>query len=101
VSSAPAELEQALVETTLELVRIPSVTGDERAICDAVEARLRRALPAGRVLRFRDTLVAWPWPRRLGGRWWGSSATWTRSPTTTTAWRASRTGASSAAASAT
>jgi succinyl-diaminopimelate desuccinylase len=66
VSSAPAELERALVETTLELVRIPSVTGDERAICDAVEARLRRALPAGRVLRFRDTLVAWPWPRRPG-----------------------------------
>jgi succinyl-diaminopimelate desuccinylase len=66
VSDRASEIESALVQTTLDLVRIASVTGDERAICDAVEARLRARLPQGRVLRFRDSLVAWPWPRREG-----------------------------------
>ncbi|MEZ4266968.1 MAG: succinyl-diaminopimelate desuccinylase [Myxococcota bacterium] len=59
-------VEEALVQTTMDLVRIASVTGDERAIADAVEARLRERLPKGRVLRFRDSVVAWPWPRREG-----------------------------------
>lgn len=46
-----------LVETLLELTRIDSYIGEERALCDHVEARLRRTLPASAITRFHDSLV--------------------------------------------
>jgi succinyl-diaminopimelate desuccinylase len=56
----------ALVETTLELCRISSVTGDEAEVCDHVEARLRRLpLNRGEVARHSHSVVLRP-PRRPG-----------------------------------
>ncbi|MCB9728573.1 MAG: succinyl-diaminopimelate desuccinylase [Deltaproteobacteria bacterium] len=64
MSRAALPLEESLLATTLELVRVPSVTGHEAPLCDAVQARVAARLPQARVLRFRDTLVVWPWARR-------------------------------------
>ena len=61
--SASEELTAALVRTTLELVRIPSVTGHERQICDHVEQRLLRRLPREAVTRHHHSLVVTPGPR--------------------------------------
>lgn len=51
----------ALARTTMDLCRIPSVTGDEKAICDHVERRLA-ALPAhfGVLSRHSHSLVLRP-----------------------------------------
>ena len=46
------------VELTRQLCDIPSVSGDERAIADAVEAALREHAPHLRVTRDGDTLIA-------------------------------------------
>ena len=46
------------VELTRQLCDIPSVSGDERAIADAVEAALRAHAPHLRVVRDGDTIVA-------------------------------------------
>jgi succinyl-diaminopimelate desuccinylase len=46
------------VELTRQLCDIPSVSGDERAIADAVEAALRTHAPHLRVVRDGDTIVA-------------------------------------------
>lgn len=58
-----AELRQSLIDTTLDLVRIPSVIGDERAICDHVEARLLRRFKRHEVTRLSHSLVVEPGPR--------------------------------------
>jgi succinyl-diaminopimelate desuccinylase len=55
-----------LVETLLWLCRIPSPTGEERALCDAVEARLGKAPLAGPARRYGDSLVV-PLVRGSGG----------------------------------
>jgi len=54
------------VETTLSLVRIPSVTGDEEAIADHVEARLVARIGRDRVQRIGHSLVAEAFPYRPG-----------------------------------
>lgn len=54
--SDPALL-ASLAATLLELARIPSPIGEERALCDHVEARLLRSLPRAAITRFRDSLV--------------------------------------------
>ncbi len=55
-----------LLDTTIALCRISSVTGDEGEVCDHVQARLNR-LPAARgvVVRHSHSLVLRP-PRRAG-----------------------------------
>ena len=52
--SAPAD---ALAQTLLEIARIDSWIGEERALCDHVQARLARSLPASAITRFHDSLV--------------------------------------------
>lgn len=51
-------LAPALTETLLEITRIPSPIGEERALCDHVEQRLLRSLPREAVIRYRDSLIA-------------------------------------------
>ncbi len=53
---------EALARLAFELVAVPSVTGDEAALADLVEARCR-ALPATAVERIGNSLVV-----RVGGR---------------------------------
>jgi len=60
------EVHDALVATLLELCAIPSEIGHERAICDHVEARLRRAHPRGRIWRVGHSLIARPAAPRPG-----------------------------------
>ncbi len=55
--SEPVPLARALAQTLLEITRIPSPIGEERALCDHVEARLSRALGASAITRFRDSLI--------------------------------------------
>ncbi|WP_445238412.1 succinyl-diaminopimelate desuccinylase [Leucobacter sp. USCH14] len=59
-SAVSAVLDPALgpVELTRQLCNIPSVSGDERAIADAVEAALRTHAPHLSVVRDGDTLIA-------------------------------------------
>jgi succinyl-diaminopimelate desuccinylase len=59
-------VEERLVETLLWLCHIPSPTGEERALCDAVLERLGRAKLAGTVRRYGDSLVV-PVTRGTGG----------------------------------
>lgn len=54
-----------LAELTLELCRIPSETGSEAAIADALEARCRALVGSERVRRVGNSVVAWG-PRREG-----------------------------------
>ena len=50
-----------LGQTTAELCEIPSVTGDEAALCDAVQARLGRLDPnRGQLVRHSHSLVLHP-----------------------------------------
>lgn len=52
---------RALAQTTATLCRIPSVTGDEGALCDHVEARLRKLAPdRGRLRRSSHSLILLP-----------------------------------------
>jgi succinyl-diaminopimelate desuccinylase len=55
VSAAPPSA--ALRATLLEITAIPSPIGEERALCDHLQARLSRALGERSVIRFRDSLV--------------------------------------------
>lgn len=51
------ELARALADTLFEITAIPSPIGEEKALCDHVQARLSRTLGAANVIRFRDSLV--------------------------------------------
>lgn len=48
---------ERLVETLLWLCRIPSPIGEEKALCDAVEARLSALPLAGDIRRYDDSIV--------------------------------------------
>lgn len=52
-----ADLESSLRDTLLEIARIPSPIGEEKALCDHVQARLSRSLPSAAITRFRDSLI--------------------------------------------
>ena len=52
-----AELSRSLNETLLEITSIPSPIGEEKALCDHVQARLARSVGAGAITRFRDSLI--------------------------------------------
>jgi succinyl-diaminopimelate desuccinylase len=69
VSGARAEGqagERALVETLLWLCSIPSPIGEERALCDAVEARLASLPLPSPIRRYGDSIVV-PITRGTGG----------------------------------
>lgn len=55
-----------LADTLLWLCRIPSPIGEEKALCDAVEARLAGIALAGPIRRYGDSLVV-PVTRGTGG----------------------------------
>jgi succinyl-diaminopimelate desuccinylase len=50
-------LSRSLRETLLEITRIDSPIGEEKALCDHVERRLGQRLGAARITRFHDSLV--------------------------------------------
>ena len=50
-------LDNYLRDTLLDITRIDSYIGEERALCDYVQARLLRTLPASAVTRYQDSLV--------------------------------------------
>ena len=50
-----SDLSQALARTLLEITAIPSPIGEEKALCDHVEARLSKSLGKERITRFRDS----------------------------------------------
>jgi succinyl-diaminopimelate desuccinylase len=52
-----AELSRSLTETLLEITSIPSPIGEEKALCDHIEARLLRGVERARITRFRDSLI--------------------------------------------
>src|SRR5262245_31679693 len=51
------DLSRALAQTLLEITAIPSPIGEEKALCDHVEAHLSRTLKSATITRFRDSLV--------------------------------------------
>jgi succinyl-diaminopimelate desuccinylase len=53
-----ARIAQQLDETLLWLCAIPSPTGEEKRLCDAIEARLRKVGSLGTLVRIGDSLVA-------------------------------------------
>ena len=55
MSRAPTD---ALRRTLLEITNIPSPIGEERALCDHVQQRLAARIGAGKLTRFRDSLIA-------------------------------------------
>jgi succinyl-diaminopimelate desuccinylase len=59
-----AALNEALIDTTLTLVRIPSVTREERVIADHVERRVTERVGAERVTRIGHSLVVEAFPHR-------------------------------------
>ena len=56
----------ALDETLLWLCSVDSPIGEERALCDAVEARVQKLPPAAPVRRYGNSLVV-PVSRGTGG----------------------------------
>jgi succinyl-diaminopimelate desuccinylase len=52
-----AEFSAALRDTLLSITQIPSLIGEEKALCDHVQARLAKSLGAAAVTRFNDSLV--------------------------------------------
>jgi succinyl-diaminopimelate desuccinylase len=50
-------LTAALRATLLEITRIDSPIGEEKALCDHVQARLARTLPPAAIVRFHDSLL--------------------------------------------
>jgi succinyl-diaminopimelate desuccinylase len=56
----------ALADTLLWLCKMPSPIGEERALCDALQARLERCRPAAPLRRYGDSLVV-PLSRASGG----------------------------------
>ena len=59
-------LTQDLVRTTLDLVRIPSVTWNEKEITDHVERRVVARVGRDRVTRIGHSLVVEAFPYRPG-----------------------------------
>jgi len=51
------EIAQALRETLLTLCRIPSPIGEEAALCDHIEDRLRQSIGSDAITRFHDSLI--------------------------------------------
>ena len=51
------ELSASLSETLLNLCRIPSPIGEEKTLCDYVQARLSLSLEADQIKRFHDSLI--------------------------------------------
>jgi len=58
-----SQLARSLADTLLEITRIPSPIGEERALCDHVEARFRRHFPEQAITRFRDSLIVHAAPK--------------------------------------
>src|SRR6478752_5983053 len=56
----------SLAEDLLWLCSIPSLIGEEKALCDAVEQRLRRSKLAAPIRRYGDSIVV-PVSRETGG----------------------------------
>jgi succinyl-diaminopimelate desuccinylase len=56
-------LRQSIIDTTLALVEIPSVIGDEKAICDYVEERLLKRFSRDAIVRHSHSLIVQPGPR--------------------------------------
>jgi succinyl-diaminopimelate desuccinylase len=54
---AMPELALALATTLLEITTIKSPIGEERELCDHVQARLARSFPPHAITRFRDSLI--------------------------------------------
>lgn len=52
-----SDLGKSLADTLLELTRIASPTGEERAICDHIEARVRRTMQSAHVARHGENVV--------------------------------------------
>ncbi|HKP58829.1 MAG TPA: succinyl-diaminopimelate desuccinylase [Polyangiales bacterium] len=52
-----AAISSSLRDTLLEITRIDSPIGEEKALCDHVEQRLGQRLGAARITRFHDSLV--------------------------------------------
>ena len=59
-------VQERLAETLLWLCAVPSPIGEEKALCDAVTARLARVLLAAPVRRYGDSIVV-PVTRGTGG----------------------------------
>jgi succinyl-diaminopimelate desuccinylase len=53
----PSDLRPSLEQTLLQLTRIPSPIGEEKALCDYVEARLLPRFGRAAITRFRDSLI--------------------------------------------
>jgi len=51
------DLDRALAQTLLEITAIPSPIGEEKALCDHVEARMTKSFGSEAVTRFRDSLI--------------------------------------------
>jgi succinyl-diaminopimelate desuccinylase len=56
-STVPTVPLTTLRDTLLEITSIDSPIGEEKALCDHVQARLLRVLPAAAITRFHDSLV--------------------------------------------
>src|ERR1700712_4708782 len=52
-----SELARSLAQTLLELTTIKSPIGEERELCDHVQARLAKSFGADAITRFRDSLI--------------------------------------------
>lgn len=52
-----SDLARSLAQTLLELTRIKSPIGEERALCDHVQARLSKRFEPAAITRFRDSLI--------------------------------------------
>jgi succinyl-diaminopimelate desuccinylase len=56
-AAVPAVPSTTLRDTLLEITRIDSPIGEEKALCDHVQARLQKTLPAHAITRFHDSLL--------------------------------------------
>lgn len=54
---ADPALAASLAQTLLELARIPSPIGEEKALCDHVQTRLLETFAPAAITRFRDSLI--------------------------------------------
>ena len=52
-----SDLARSLSHTLLELTRIKSPIGEERELCDYVQARLAKRFPTAAITRFQDSLI--------------------------------------------
>lgn len=51
------ELDRALAQTLLEITAIPSPIGEEKALCDHVQARMEKSFGKAAITRFQDSLI--------------------------------------------